>query len=77
MTEKRSPLINDVVLLLKDNIAIKLTNGLVEPYASLVSGGYANYQNGFVTKNWKTGYWQEPVPETPIPVETRFEILDL
>ena len=69
-----------VVELLLDGIAIDFsTNELQEPYASLVSGGYANYQRRedgkwFVCRNWKTSYWQEPVL---IPIESRFEILDI
>lgn len=53
-----SSLINDIVLLLKDGLKIKLTKGLHEPYNKLVSGGYANYDGKFISKNWKTRYWR-------------------
>jgi hypothetical protein len=46
----------------------------------LVSGGYANYTGGWMTKNWKTEYWS-PEPAVPYvapePIWDRFEILDL
>jgi hypothetical protein len=74
MVEIKNSLIKDVVLVLSDGFKIKLENGLEEPYNSLVSGGYANYDNGIVSKNWKTEYWHE---EIPIPIRSRFEILDL
>jgi len=67
-----------IITLLLDGLAIEMTEGLQEPYSSLVSGGYANYQmkdnKWFVYKNWKTSYWQEPIIE---PIESRFEILDI
>ena len=50
-------LIDDVVLVLMDGIKIKMTDGLREPYNQLVSGGYADWYDGFVRKNWKTSYW--------------------
>ncbi len=53
-----SSLINDIVLLLGDGLKIKLTKGLREPYNKLVSGGYANYDGEFISKNWKTKYWR-------------------
>ena len=43
-----------------------------EPYNSLILAGYANYDGIYITKNWKTSYWEEPDP-----INSRFEILDL
>ena len=71
---KKNSLISDIVACLMDGIAIKITSGVLEePYCTLVSGGYANYHNGVVSKNWKTEYWEETLPT---PIENRFEILD-
>ena len=64
----------DIILLLLDGINIKLTDGLKEPYNSLVSAGYANYSNNVISKNWKTSWWNEPVDN---PIKNRWEILDL
>jgi len=69
-----------IVELLLDGIAIDFsTDTLQEPYSSLVSGGYANYQKRedgrwFICRNWKTEYWREP---EMVPIESRFDILDI
>ena len=52
-------------------------NNIPEAYNSLISAGYANYQDGFVSKNWKTQYWREPIIPVPEPITSRFEILDI
>ena len=64
-----------IIKFLLDGWGIQLKNG--EPhgyYAELISDGFANYSNGMMSKNWKTEYYQESVPE---PIDNRFEILDL
>lgn len=64
-----------IIDFLLDGWGINILRGeLYGNFAELVSGGYANYSNGLMTKNWKTEYYTETVPE---PVENRFEILDL
>ncbi len=64
-----------VIDLLMDDIPIKMTDGILkEPYKSFVSAGFANYQHHIVSKNWKTSWYTEFVPE---PINSRFKILDL
>jgi hypothetical protein len=53
-----SKLIDDIVTLLLDGLKIKMSGDIHEPYTTLVSGGFANYSNGIVSKNWKTEYWE-------------------
>ena len=53
---------------------------MTKVHHELVSGGFANYSDGVMSKNWKTDYWvlEPAVPYVaPEPIETRFEILDL
>ena len=64
----------DIILLLLDGINIRITDGLKEPYSSLVSAGYVNYSGNVISRNWKTRWWRESVD---IPINSRFEILDL
>jgi len=67
-----------IISFLLDGWGITLTDGVpLGNYNELISAGFANYSNGTMTKNWKTEYYQEPVPEPEIPIDSRFEILDL
>ena len=67
-----------IIDFLLDGWGIKITDGdLHGHYAELVSAGFSNYSNGMMSKNWKTEYYQEPVPVKPVPIDSRFEILDL
>lgn len=63
-----------IIDLLLDGCAIKMTNGLHGNYEYLVRKGFANYSNGFLSKNWKTEYYTKSVSN---PINNRFEILDL
>ena len=71
----------------KVEICILLLNGkqfyhdaIEEAHYELINGGFANYSNGTMYKNWKTETWR-PNPAVPYVaperIETRFEILDL
>jgi hypothetical protein len=66
-----------IIEFLLDGWGIKLKDNAGKNYWELISGGFANYSKGMMTKNWKTEYWQEPVPEPIEPIDSRFEILDL
>lgn len=67
-----------IIKFLLDGWGINIVKGeLHGNYAELISGGFANYSNGMMSKNWKTEYWQEPVLVPDIPIDSRFEILDL
>ena len=65
-----------IISFLLDGWSIKLVNTVpLENYNELISARFANYSNGIMSKNWKTEYWREPEPD--IPIDNRFEILDL
>lgn len=63
-----------IIDFLLDRCAIKMTNGLYGNYEYLVRKGFANYNDGFLSKNWKTEYYTKSVSN---PINNRFEILDL
>jgi len=51
-------LIDAIVRVLLDGTKIKMSGDMHEPYTTLISGGYANFKDGIVWKNWKTCYWE-------------------
>jgi hypothetical protein len=64
-----------IIDFLLDGWGIKLNDDSTNKnYSELICAGYANYSDGIMSKNWKTEYYRETVPE---PIESRFEIMDL
>lgn len=55
-------------------------NIMTKLHGELISGGFANYQDSIMSRNWKTEYWRATPAKpyvAPEPIHSRFEILDL
>jgi hypothetical protein len=53
---------------------------MTEYHDKLVSAGFANFQDGRMSQNWKTGDWRPTPAQRYVEeeqIESRFDILDL